>query len=252
VPTPADAHVSEAVGAEIDAIARLPRTTFGVVSGRRVDDVHHRVGRTATFTAGLHGLQIDGPDAMFRHPVLEGVAPIIESVFQVARRSLDWCPGAFLEDKTYSLTCHVRGVPPPIAERVLEQFVAIAKPHVASRVLKLLPGAEALELMPVTDWHKGRAVEWIAAHMAARTTEPLSVLYLGDDRTDEDAFHALGDDDIAIGVGERPHEAMIDWRLAGPPSVGRFLGHLARLRRGLAAGRAGGGAFGGSGANVKN
>jgi trehalose-6-phosphatase len=54
-------------------------------------------------------------------------------------------------------------------------------------------------------------------------------VYLGDDRTDEDAFDALGDDDVVIGVGERPHTHLIDWRLAGPASVGRFFGQLARV-----------------------
>ena len=60
----------------------------------------------------------------------------------------------------------------------------------------------------------------------------MSIVYLGDDRTDEDAFTALADDDVVIGVGARPHTHLIDWRLAGPPSVGRFFARLAELRRG--------------------
>jgi trehalose-6-phosphatase len=52
------------------------------------------------------------------------------------------------------------------------------------------------------------------------------VVYLGDDRTDEDAFTSLAEDDLAIGVGDRPHTHLIDWRLAGPASVGRMLGLL--------------------------
>ena len=58
----------------------------------------------------------------------------------------------------------------------------------------------------------------------------MAIVYLGDDRTDEDAFDALDEHDVVIGVGDRPHAYLIDWRLAGPSSVGRFLGHLARLR----------------------
>jgi len=44
---------------------------------------------------------------------------------------------------------------------------------------------------------------------------------------DEDAFAELGPDDLAIGVGPRPHTHLIAWRLAGPASVGRFFGRLA-------------------------
>jgi trehalose 6-phosphate phosphatase len=63
--------------------------------------------------------------------------------------------------------------------------------------------------------------------VASRRREPLAVIYLGDDRTDEDAFAALEPEDLAIGVGPRPHTHLIQWRLAGPASVGRFFGHLA-------------------------
>jgi trehalose-6-phosphatase len=63
-------------------------------------------------------------------------------------------------------------------------------------------------------------------------SQPVAVVYLGDDRTDEYAFSALGDDDAAIGVGERPHTHLIDSRLAGPASVGRFLAALRQLRTG--------------------
>ena len=78
------------------------------------------------------------------------------------------------------------------------------------------------------DWHKGRAAQWIRARVATHVAGPVSVVYLGDDRTDEDAFDALGDEDVVIGVGERPHTHLIDWRLAGPASVGRLFGQLAR------------------------
>ena len=76
------------------------------------------------------------------------------------------------------------------------------------------------------DWHKGRACEWIRARVRSVVDQPVSVVYLGDDRTDEDAFDALGDDDVVIGVGDRPHTHLIDWRLAGPASVGRFFAAL--------------------------
>ena len=122
-------------------------------------------------------------------------------------------------------------VPPELAERALEEFEAIAEPQLEAHVLKLLTGAEALELLPAVDWHKGRAAEWIRARVRPpRRRGRVAIVYLGDDRTDEDAFAALGDDDIAIGVGDRPHTHLIDWRLAGPASVGRLFGFLASFR----------------------
>ena len=137
-----------------------------------------------------------------------------------------------LEDKTFSLACHVRLAPPGDGARALEAFAALAEPQIESGILKLLPGAKVYELLPAADWHKGRAVEWIRARVAAGQDSPVTVIYLGDDRTDEDAFASLAPEDIAIGVGSRPHTHLIDWRLAGPASAGRFFAQLARLRAG--------------------
>jgi trehalose 6-phosphate phosphatase len=194
-------------------------------------DVGLRVGAAAEFVAGLHGLEITGPDCAFHHYALDGVAPVIETIASAAARQLAWCPGVHLENKVYALTCHVRLAPVDLADRALEEFEALAEPYLEASVLKLLTGAKALELLPAVDWHKGRAAEWIRARVRPRIAEPVSIVYLGDDRTDEDAFDALGDDDVVIGVGARPHTHLIDWRLAGPASVGRFFGRLAALCR---------------------
>ena len=229
-PTPGEAVMSADVHAGLVALGDRPDVTLGVVSGRRLPDVAERVHDDATFVAGLHGLEISGPNVAFHHYALDAVAPVLAGIARSAERELSWCPGVLLEDKTYALTCHVRLAPPELAERALEEFEALAEPHLEARVLKVLTGAKALELLPAVDWHKGRAAEWIRARVRARVSQPVSVVYLGDDRTDEDAFDALGDDDVVIGVGERPHTHLIDWRLAGPASVGRFFVQLARLR----------------------
>lgn len=216
----------------MNALAGLPTVTFGVVSGRRLPDVVRRVGSAAEYAAGLHGLEIAGPGTAFHHYALESVAAVIAALHTRASRQLAWCPGVHLEDKVYALTCHVRLAPPDLGARALEEFEALAEPLLESNVLKLLNGAKAMELLPAVDWHKGRACEWIRGRVRVATGMPVSIVYLGDDRTDEDAFASLGDDDILIGVGDRPHTHLIDWRLAGPASVGRLFGRLAKMRQG--------------------
>jgi trehalose-phosphatase len=220
------------VQAEFNGLSAIDGLSFGVVSGRRLDDVRVRVGTEPEFLAGLHGLEITAPDDRFRHAALEHVAPVLAKLAEDARRQLAWCEGCLLEDKTYALTCHVRLVPPDQRERALEEFEALAEPLLEAGALRLLTGARAMELLPAVDWNKGSAVNWIRAHLIPRVDRPVSVVYLGDDRTDEDAFSALADDDIAIGVGERPHTHLIDCRLAGPASVGRFFGGLRRVTTG--------------------
>lgn len=222
--------MTEAVHAGVRAVSALDAVTFGVVSGRRLDDVAVRVGPEAEYVAGLHGLEITGTGGTFRHDALATVQPVIAEMAVAAARLLAWCPGVHLENKMYALTCHVRLVPEMLQGAALEAFERLARPLVSTHVLRLLHGAYALELLPQVDWDKGRAAEWIRGRVEEQRRHVMAV-YLGDDRTDEDAFDALRDEDIVIGVGDRPHAHLIDWRLAGPASVGRFLARLAELRR---------------------
>jgi trehalose-phosphatase len=224
--TPAEAVLSDHVRTEFNALQSIPEMTVGVVSGRRLADVRARVGPSPEFTAGQHGLEIEGPISSFRHGVLETVEPVLAKVAETMQQHLSGCPGCLLENKTYALTCHVRLAPPELADSILEEFESLAEPLLETRVLRLLVGAKAMELLPAVDWDKGRAVSWIRKCVERQTSRPVSVVYLGDDRTDEDAFSALGDDDMAIGVGTRPHTHLIDCRLAGPASVGRFFAKL--------------------------
>src|SRR5690606_21832932 len=129
-------------------------------------------------------------------------------------------------DKLHALTCHVRKVPSDVAGRVLGQFLEIAQPALDADLLRVLPGAQVLELLPAVDWNKGKAIEWIRSVVDTGALSGLGVVYLGDDRTDEDAFATLGERGISIGVGDRPHEHLIRYRLTGPAAVGQFLDRL--------------------------
>ena len=87
---------------------------------------------------------------------------------------------------------------------------------------KVVTGKEVVEFT-ISSADKGDAIRALAQRTRAANT-----LYLGDDVTDEDAFAALGPDDLGIKVGPGPTVA--GHRLDAPPSVGHFLHHLAERR----------------------
>ena len=146
----------------------------------------------------------------------------------MAERELAWCKGVLIEDKTFSITCHVRLATPRTRARA-RCVRGLAEPQIERGCCGCFR-AKAVELLPAADWHKGRAVAWIRDRLLHHRGQPTRVIYLGDDRTDEDAFTALEPDDLAIGVGSRPHTHLIDWPLAGPASVGRFFARFAAMR----------------------
>jgi trehalose-phosphatase len=51
-------------------------------------------------------------------------------------------------------------------------------------------------------------------------------IYIGDDRTDEDAFRAIGDNGAGILVSERPRATAASYLLKDPTEVQQFLREL--------------------------
>ena len=47
---------------------------------------------------------------------------------------------------------------------------------------------QVLEVRPVIDWNKGKAVEFLLDSLGLADSDNVLPIYIGDDRTDEDAF----------------------------------------------------------------
>jgi trehalose 6-phosphate phosphatase len=60
---------------------------------------------------------------------------------------------------------------------------------------EIRPGKMVWELRPRVQWDKGWGIDWLAKHVKA------PMIYLGDDRTDEDAFAKLKPPALTIKVG---------------------------------------------------
>jgi trehalose 6-phosphate phosphatase len=85
----------------------------------------------------------------------------------------------------------------------------------------VLPGHGVVELLTRAT-SKALAIDELRDELDAR-----SVVFVGDDRTDEEVFEALGARGCSIKVGPGPTAAR--HRLAGPPEVLSFLQSLTRL-----------------------
>ena len=197
-----------------EVLARLSAArgvTVALVSGRGLGDLQATSGFTGDLRwIGSHGAEFDGPltgDLAGRRDELAArLEPLVTGT-----------PGARLEVKPASVAVHVRQVPDrAAAAALLEQARAAVDPS-----LTMKPGKDVFEVA-VTDADKGSAVRRLATEIAAA-----AVLYLGDDVTDEDAFRALGPDDVTVKVGDG--ETAAAHRVADPAAVRALLERLADL-----------------------
>ncbi len=214
--------------AALSTLARRPAVCVGIVSGRRAADILDRTALDGpVYYAGLHGMEILGPDGGFTVGQLadyRGRLQELRASLAAAVRHLD---GVFLEDKDLSVALHVRAAAPEDRARAEETFWTLASPALEAGRARVQRGHCVFELLPDIAWNKGNAVRWIEADATRRLGSTVRPVYLGDDRTDEHAFEAVGDRGVTVIVGRAPSAAA--HRLPDPAAVERLLDRLVSL-----------------------
>ncbi|WP_433625475.1 trehalose-phosphatase [Halomicrococcus sp. NG-SE-24] len=194
-----------------------PNVQVGIVSGRQLADLRERVDVDGVAYAGNHGLELwaDGEEQV--NPTARELREDVDAVVETVESELADVDGAFVEDKGVTATVHYRRASedavPDVKDAVREAAVDVDDVRVTA-------GKSILELRPDVDWDKGRATDWLSDRFVPDDEEWLS-LYLGDDRTDEDAFDVLTDADspgMGIKVGHEP-PTVAEYRVDGPVAV---------------------------------
>jgi len=139
--------------------------------------------------------------------------------------ALDGISGARVERKRFSIAAHYRNVNENDVPKV-EQAVS----EVATRdpTLRRINGKKVYELLPDVAWDKGKAALWLLETLGLESRSGgIRPIYIGDDRTDEDAFRALEQRGIGILVSEQSQPTAASYSLKNPAEVERFLRALA-------------------------
>jgi trehalose 6-phosphate phosphatase len=196
-------------------VARVP---VAILSGRDLDDVRGRVHVDGIVYAGSHGFDIMGAGGLRRELGGEYL-PVLDAAEAELREALDEIPGAQLERKHFSVAAHYRNVNEDDAFRVAQAVDEVAARH---RELRRINGKKVYELLPDIDWNKGKAVLWLLETLELERGSALPI-FIGDDRTDEDAFSALEKRGVGVLVSERPQVTAASYWLNNPEEVERFL-----------------------------
>ena len=204
-------------------LAAMPRTRVALVSGRGMASLEEVADLPdEVLLVGSHGAEIrlDGdatpPSAAERRDlatlgeVLDGVAAGIDDVW-VENKPVGFALHTRLATEENSRIAHLEA---------LEQVRAALEPagvHVRA-------GKNVLEFS-IRRTTKGEAVEHLRRYTGAD-----AVFFAGDDVTDEDAFEALGAEDLGLKSGQGA--TLAHFRVAGPDEVAHALARLADFREG--------------------
>jgi trehalose-phosphatase len=203
--------------------AKMP---VAILSGRELEDVRKRVGIDGVIYAGSHGFDIAGPRGLRRQEATEFL-PTLDEAEKELREKLHGIAGALIERKRFSIATHYRNITESDFSKLERDVSEIAARH---RELRKIDGKKVYELLPKIDWNKGRAVIWLLEHLGLERPDALPI-YIGDDRTDEDAFRALEQRGIGILVSEEPRPTTAKYLLKDPAEVERFLRKLTLMTK---------------------
>jgi trehalose-phosphatase len=198
--------------------AKIP---VAILSGRELNDVRKRVAIDGLVYAGSHGFDIAGPRGLRRQEAGEFL-PALDAAEKELREKLAGIAGALIERKCFSIAAHYRNVNESDFPKLERGVSEIATRH---RKLRRIDGKKVYELLPNIDWDKGKAVLWLLENLGLDCANGRPI-YVGDDRTDEDAFRALGQRGVGILVSEQPRPTAASYSLKDPAEVGRFLREL--------------------------
>lgn len=230
VADPARALLAPGMRQALLALSGRHRTV--VVSGRDRQDVAGKVAIPGLIYAGSHGFDIAGPGVAREHARAQEYLPALERAEGQLEEALSGVGGAQVERKRYALTVHFRNVGQADVPRVAEAARAAGE----EQGLRVSGGRKIFELQPPVGWDKGQAVLWLRD--ALELAQPdVTVLYVGDDLTDEDAFLALrelreerGQPTLSLLVGCPERVSAADYRLPeDPAAVERLLRELAAV-----------------------
>ncbi|KAJ7010888.1 trehalose-phosphate phosphatase F [Populus alba x Populus x berolinensis] len=150
-----------------------------IISGRSRDKVYQLVGLTELYYAGSHGMDILGPvrravssdhpncnesttdqqgkEVNLFQPAREFI-PMIDEVFRTLVEDTKGIKGAKVENHKFCVSVHFRNVDEKswqsiaqCVQDILDKYPRLRKTH----------GRKVLEVRPMIDWNKGKAVEFL-------------------------------------------------------------------------------------------
>jgi trehalose 6-phosphate phosphatase len=186
-----------------------------VISGRSQADVRGRVqGIKVCRVVGNHGAEPSPEGAVVRRRVRQWM-PVLKA-------RLSGQQGVDIEDKRFSVAVHYRQ-----ARNRRAALQLITATGLLLKDVRVVGGTLVVNFLAAGAPHKGLALERERAQLGCDT-----VIYIGDDETDEDVFRlARHGQVLSIRIGRKPTSAA-QYYIRDQSEIDRLLGTLVAIREG--------------------
>ncbi|KRB78316.1 trehalose-phosphatase [Noviherbaspirillum sp. Root189] len=195
VADPSDARIPAPILRRLAALTEF--TPVAVITGRSVEDVSLRLDFFPEYVIGNHGIEgmpgQETQEELYRLTCQDWLKRL-----QAALQAQDLASAAWIEDKTFSLSIHYR----------MAQDLSRTEARLRRLIRQQLPDAEIVDgkcvfnVLPGGAPCKGDALE-----MLRHTISAPSVIYVGDDVTDESVFRLPREDLLTIRIEDAPDTA---------------------------------------------
>jgi len=178
----------------LSSLGSDPANETVIISGRPRRDLENWFGKLPISLVAEHGVWLRNRDSDWR--MLKAItADWKERVRPILQLYVDRLPGAFLEDKEFSLAWHYRRADPEQASQRAKELLDDLSGFTRNIDVQVLEGNKVIEVRN-TGVNKGTAA---MEFLAAQTVD--FILGVGDDWTDEDLFRALPPSAFSVRVG---------------------------------------------------
>ena len=229
-PRPEAAEVPPETRRVVAALAARDGVHVVLVSGRAANDARRLVSVDGAWVIGNHGFEVLSPNGEeVIDPEVASTRPLIAQAADRIAPQVEYVPGVILEDKGWTLSIHYR-----LADAgVLPRLRAVVEEAALPLGLRVTDGKKVIEVRPSTRIDKGTAVLSLGTRLGG-LREGGSLIFIGDDRTDEDAFRALRDhspDAVTVRViHDEDAQTSAEFTLRDTAEVRAFLEWLLELR----------------------
>jgi trehalose-phosphatase len=220
---PEEAYALENSIEMLKKLSESEKYKINFVSGRKLSGLQKMIEMENVNYAGSHGLEVK---LCFEDEIIypfqnNDISKNNRDLYQKTKEKYEIMDDIKLEDKGFGIAIHCS------SEEQKNEIASSLKAEFDETAYQVLAGRKLVELRP-EGWDKGKAVEYISRKMKDHyNINDNLTIYIGDDRTDEDAFRVI-ESGISIYVKNDDNlETEADYYLKDPEDTAKLLIEIA-------------------------